>query len=75
MVTMPIQVYHCRDHKDFEVLLRVGGRVPAFKLCPVIIEGQCVCRNRSPWVPPTVSFPGGPTTGARPPYIRGDDDA
>ena len=76
---MPIQTYCCPDHKKFEVMLRIGQEVPKEMRCPVDVEadgvGGVFCDERSPWVPPTVSFPGGPTTGARPPILREDDNA
>ncbi len=81
---MPIQVYRCPEHGEFELVMAVRNDVPSFLPCPVGMPdfaereartGCGQCGAPSPWVPPTVSFPGGPTTGARPPILREDDDA
>ena len=86
MVKMPRHDYCCSEHGKFEVLVPIGTAAPKRAMCPVPTGLMPVDKNPdhdvpgpcglfSPWVPPTVSFPGGPTTGARPPYIQGDDDA
>ncbi len=71
---MPTQEYDCPEHGKFPVTLRIEQGVPNTWRCPVDVEadgvGGVFCDERSPWVPPTVSFPGGPTTGARPPEIK-----
>ena len=76
---MPIQVYRCPEHGEFELTVSFKADVPEVMRCPVDVEadgvGGVFCDERSPWVPPTVSFPGGPTTGARPPILREDNDA
>ena len=77
---MPRQEYDCPEHGKFEVVLPIGDDVPPIQFCRVdenegTGKSSWRCLRRSAWVPPTVSFPGGPTTGARPPYIQGDDDA
>ena len=67
---MPRQVYRCPEHGEFERTVPFGKDVPGTAPCPEIVvcnqnyEHPCprVCR----WVPPTVNFIGGPTTGAKP---------
>lgn len=84
---MPIQEYDCRDHGKFPVVLSIRESVPESKAClrnipckradcgGEVCEFCRPCGMPSDWVPPTVSFPGGPTTGARPPILREDNDA
>ncbi len=70
---MPRQDYLCPKHGKFEVILRTRDDVPKTRPCPAAIVHRpphmhsYTCRRPSRWVPPTVSFPGGPTTGARSP--------
>ena len=79
---MATQEYDCPEHGKFPVSVPHGDDVPKRALCPVSTGLMPVDENPdhdipgpcglfSPWVPPTVSFPGGPTTGAR---LGGQDD-
>lgn len=73
---MPRHDYCCPRHGKFEVQLLVKDDVPLGMRCPAPLRNsRIVCFKWSPWVPPIVSFPGGPTTGARPPILREDNDA
>ncbi len=77
---MPRHDFRCPKHGKFEVTLPIGEDVPPFQFCLVNETGgkgkpSRRFLRRSAWVPPTVSFPGGPTTGARPPILREDNDA
>ncbi|KKL81265.1 hypothetical protein LCGC14_1996490 [marine sediment metagenome] len=65
---MPRQVYRCRIHGEFEVIIPIKDDVPPFVFCPVDIatkgetSWRCLCR--CDWVPSAPNFIGGPTTGA-----------
>ncbi len=35
---MPLQVYECPDHGDFEITLKFSDKIPKYKLCSHVIE-------------------------------------
>ena len=67
---MPRQIYECKEHGEFEILVGIKDDVPSFsRACPVEVKlkggGIVWCRELSPWVPSVPNFIGGPTTGAQ----------
>ena len=69
---MPIQVYRCEKHGEFEVLIPTNEDVPETEPCPVpilkAVFGKMYeydCPRRGKWVPSAPNFIGGPTTGAK----------
>lgn len=55
---MPIQIYRCPEHGEFELVLAFNDTVWSLVICPT-------CGTKSWWVPSAPNFIGGPTTGAK----------
>ncbi len=63
---IPIQIYQCPEHGEFEVETKITEDIESVIGCPVFeVEFNEPCNFPSLWVPSAPNFIGGPTTGAK----------
>ena len=62
---MPIQVYNCEEHGEFEVNYDISETVCSFAVCPHAMNTTRRCGLAGTWVPQVVSFHVDGGTGAQ----------